>query len=96
MATEVNQLGFQLSALDDRQHIVMVRDVLGMSVTLPLSLPPGGTVSKMFAASDVLQVIHDSNFSATQARAYAVTGHGRSEGDTFGLRQRVERLTESG
>ena len=36
MATEVNQLGFQLSALDDRQHIVMFRDALGMLVALPL------------------------------------------------------------
>ena len=95
MATEVNQLGFQLSALDDRQHIVMFRDALGMLVALPLALPPGGTVSKMFAAADVLQVIRDSDFSATQARAYTVTGHGRMEGEQFDLRRRVEGLVES-
>lgn len=57
----------------------MFRDALGMLVTLPLPLPPGGTVSKMFAAADVHQVIHDSDFSATEVRAYAVTGHGRTE-----------------
>ena len=44
----------------------------------------------MFAAADVLQVIRDSDFSATQARAYAVTGHGRMEGEQFDLRRRVE------
>lgn len=43
MATEVNQLGFQLSTLDDRQHIVMFRDALGMLVTLPVLLAPGCT-----------------------------------------------------
>lgn len=45
MASEVNHPGFQLLARDDRQHIVMFRDVLGMLVTVPLSLPPGATVS---------------------------------------------------
>lgn len=95
MTTEVNQLGFQLSGLDNRQHIVMFRDALGMQVALPLPLPPGGTVSKMFAAADVVQVIRDCHFFATQARAYAVTGHGRTEGDQFDLRLRVERLVES-
>lgn len=79
MATEVNHIGFQLSALDERQHIVMFRDAFGMPVVLPVALPPGGTVSKMFTAADVLEVIRNSDFSATQARAYAVTGHGRRD-----------------
>ena len=95
LATEVNQLGFQLSALDGRQHIVMFRDALGMRVALPLPLPPGGTVSKVFAAADVLKVIRDSDFSATQVRTYAVTGHGRAEDEQFDLRRRVERLVRS-
>lgn len=49
----------------------------------------------MFATADVLQVVRDSDFSATQARAYAVTGHGRTEGEQFDLRRRVEGLVES-
>lgn len=49
----------------------------------------------MFAAADVLQAIRDSDFSASQACAYEVTGHGRTEGEEFDLRRRVERLVES-
>lgn len=63
MAAEMNQLGFPLSALEERQHIVMVRDALGMQVTLPVGLLPDVTVSNMFAAADVLQVIRISDSS---------------------------------
>jgi hypothetical protein len=92
MATEVNQLGFQLSEVDDRQHIAMVRDVLRMPVTLPIPLAPGATVSKMYAASDVLEVMQNFELTGTEARPYADTGHGRTEGDQCDLRARAERL----
>lgn len=95
LATEISQIAFQLSRLDDQKQVVMFRDVLGDLVTMPIPLPPGATVSKMFAAGAVLEVLDSNEFAATEARPYAITGHGRTEGDQFDLRGRVQMLVET-
>lgn len=95
LATEISQITFQLSRLDDRKQVLMFRDVLGDLVTMPIPLPPGTTVSKMFAAGEVLEVLDTNGFAATETRPYAITGHGRTEGDQIDLRSRVEMLVET-
>lgn len=95
LATEISQMAFQLSSLDDRNQVVMFRDVLGDLVTMPIPLAPGATVSKLFAASAVLEVLDGNEFAGTEARPYAITGHGRTEGDQFDLRGRVQMLVET-
>lgn len=92
LATEINRIGFQLSAHDDREHVVMLRDVLGDLVTMPIPLAAGGTVSKMFAASAVLEVLDGKKYTAVEVRPYVMTGHGRVEGEQFDLRGRAEKL----
>lgn len=95
LATEISQIAFQLSRLDDRKQVLMFRDVLGDLVTMPIPLPPGAKVSKMFAAGAVLEVLDANEFTATEARPYAITGHGRTEGDQFDLRGRVQMLVKT-
>lgn len=95
LATEISQIAFQLSGLDDQNQVLMFRDVLGDLVTMPVPLAPGATVSKMFAAGAVLEVLDTNGFAGTEARPYAITGHGRTEGDQFDLRSRVQMLVET-
>lgn len=95
LATEISQMAFQLSRLDDRKQVLMFRDVLGDLVTMPIRLAPGATVSKMFAAAAVLEVLDSNGFAGSEARPYAITGHGRTEGDQFDLRGRVQMLVET-
>jgi hypothetical protein len=95
LATEISQMAFQLSRLDDRKQVLMFRDVLGALVTLPMPLAAGATVSKMFAAGAVLEVLDSNEFAGTEARPYAVTGHGRTEGDQIDLRGRVRMLVDA-
>lgn len=95
LATEISQMAFQLSPLDDRKQVLMFRDVLGDLVTMPIQLAPGATVRKMFAAAAVLEVLDSNGFAGTEARPYAITGHGRTEGDQFDLRGRVQMLVET-
>lgn len=95
LATEISQIAFQLFRLDDQNAVLMFRDVLGDLVTMPIPLGPGATVSKMFAAGAVLEVQDTNGFAGTEARPYAITGHGRTEGDQFDLRSRVQMLVES-
>jgi hypothetical protein len=92
LATEISRIGFKLSKLDDLQHVAMFRDVLGDPVLRPLPLAPGATLSKLFGARDLLDILGNHEFAGTDARPSAVTGHGRVDGDLFDLRGRVEML----
>ena len=92
LATEISQIGFQLSAQDAKDHVVMFRDVLGDLVTMPIPLPPGATVSRMFAADAVLNILDGNAYGAAEVRPYAVTGHSRVEGTRFDLRASATRL----
>lgn len=57
LATEISHMAFQLSRLDDWKQVLMFRDVLRDLVTMPVQLAPGATVSKMFTAGAVLDVL---------------------------------------
>jgi hypothetical protein len=83
LATEINQVGFQMAQAEERRQIVDFEDVLGMPIQLPRTLAAGGTTSVMYAADRLLATLHNEGLTGKDARPYVDTGAGR----TFGRRK---------
>lgn len=97
LATEINQIGFQMSKSEERQQIVDFEDVLGMPIQLPRTLAAGGTTSVMYAADRLLTTLNHEGLTGKDARPYVDTGAGR----TFGrrkqdLREMARKLVDQG
>lgn len=84
LATEIGQVGFQLSSAEKRRQVVDFEDVLGMPIQLPRTLAPGGTTSVMYAADRLLATLHKEGLTGRGSRPYVDTGAGR----TLGRRKR--------
>ncbi len=68
LATEIDQVGFQMSKAEERRQIVGFKDVLGMPIQLPRTLGAGGTTSVMYAADRVLAMLHSERLTGKDAR----------------------------
>ncbi|RIS78132.1 hypothetical protein [Mycobacteroides abscessus] len=80
LATEINQVGFQMSKAEERRQILDFEDVLGMPIQLPRTLAAGGTTSVMYAADRLLATLHNEGLTAKDARPFVDTGAGRTLG----------------
>jgi hypothetical protein len=92
LATEINQIGFQLSRRDKRHTIVLFQDALGRPITLPIPLAPGASTSVMYRPGDLLEVLRREGLTGKRARPFAATGHGRTTGPRKDLRAMAEEL----
>lgn len=92
LATEVNQIGFQLSRREKRQTIVLFQDAIGRPITLPIQLPPGASTSVMYRPSDLLEVLRREGLAGKRARPFAATGHGHTLGPRKNLRSMAAEL----
>lgn len=97
LATEIDQVGFQMSKAEERRQIVDFEDVLGMPIQLPRTLAAGGTTSVMYAADRLLATLHNERLTGKGARPYVDTGAGRTLGrHKQDLREMVRKLIDQG
>lgn len=80
LATEISQVGFQLSRGEKRRHIVDLEDVLGIPIELPRTLAPGASTSVMYAPQRLLEALRDQGLHGKKAHPFASTGTGRTLG----------------
>jgi hypothetical protein len=89
LGTEIGQFGFQLP---NGRHIQSIHDFLGQPVQLPMPLAPGRTVSMLYAAQDIREILRQQGISGENVRPYVSTGHGRVEGHAIHLGERIANL----
>jgi hypothetical protein len=86
---QIGQFGFQLP---NGRHIQSIHDFLGQPVQLPMPLAPGRTVSMLYAAQDIREILCQQGISGENVRPYVSTGHGRVEGHAIHLGERIANL----
>ena len=77
--TQVSQFGFQLP---DGTQLIELHSYF-MPVTLPLVLPPGGTVEFTYSIPWMRRSIAAQDVPVTSVRPFVQTGHGRVHGQAL-------------
>lgn len=80
LATEIDQVGFQMSKAEERRQVVDLTDVVGRPIPLPRTLAPGGTTSVMYGADRLLATLRNEGLTGRDSRPYVDTAAGRTLG----------------
>lgn len=93
LATEIDQIGFQLPRWrQHRQLVVPTMDAMGSPIQRPIPLGPGASTSLTFDVPSTLAGLRQAGLSGKGARPFADTGHGRTRGGRRNIGKMLEEL----